>query len=887
MSSWRQYGGIYKSESSNKFTIGSIVTDNVVERTAVGGEFRVEGNAVITGSLFVDKIGDSEIITSFVNNIFSIDLSVNNIAKINKLYIGNNNETNFLFGNNNGISINHEQPNALVDIKGNNSVVKFQSDTHEINNILGVNKENKGIMTGTTKKIDPTTSEEYYESYLTFFNSFSHDSNNFNNTATGNEIDARLVYSSLNGGSLRAEASSFKFADAKHKLFAYDAYENDNVYTGFALQVESAYNELSNTSAKFTSSLGQGLIIGGGASPNQYDLSNIKEFGYFGTVDRNDNILPFLVAERSDRNYSKKFHLGLNTYKPKTGDTLLDINGKVIINYGEVAYVTDNSIEPSNIIFHPDNRALDRKPYIALSGSPTNKNIPYIYNIGYTFNGGRDWNYSNLDVSNNESLNISASEIKLSNFIVDKNDSTGKKGLHFLVSNNNSFYYSNTFAGASIDELDISGVWSFFTVTGTNTNSPFFKSGSDFTNVSIFYINEFDDTGTTMKLRILFLELEEINGNTQQLNGIRYQRMYFIDFDSNDINKLKTNSLPNLSFNDMTIYTVDDEYIPTNINSIIVAEDIVDFNNNTETKNFFLVGNGIYKVDKNLEPISIDNNNTIPPHNIDKVYNSIYKYDDTYFIAVGVNIISITRDAGLTWTDTIVSDIPGITQINPVLNGVYILDDNIQSLNEVNETIYLGNIMIVGNNGLFIYSIDRGNTFIIVPNTTLDGSGTGERIYSETSDLLNIYIEDTSNMVIVRKIKNFIEGGSDVNAGQLGSFMIHYLTIPYLFNYKSVDVLDICGNVTVQGDLRINNGEIQTNGDVFNFVNRTEKILNMGANLDEANIGKDKNTMIKVKGNMLLSDNISLGYDVDRLISDEFKIDVSGNIRQQGCVYQF
>ena len=142
-------------------------------------------------------------------------------------------------------------------------------------------------------------------------------------------------------------------------------------------------------------------------------------------------------------------------------------------------------------------------------------------------------------------------------------------------------------------------------------------------------------------------------------------------------------------------------------------------------------------------------------------------------------------------------------------------------------------------------------------------------------------------MVIIRKIKNFIEGGSDMNAGQLGSFMIHYLTIPYLFNYKSVDVLDICGNVTVQGDLRINNGEIQTNGDVFNFVNRTEKILNMGANLDEANIGKDKNTMIKVKGNMLLSDNISLGYDVDRLISDEFKIDVSGNIRQQGCVYQF
>lgn len=887
MSSWRQYGGINKSESANKFTIGSIVTDNVVERTAVGGEFRVEGNAVITGSLFVENIGDAEIITSFVNNIFSIDLSVNNIAKINKLYIGNDNENNYFFGNNNGISINHEVPSALVDIKGSNSIVKFESSTSEINNIIGVNNENKGIMTGASKKIDPITSEEYYETYLSFFNSFSHDSVNFNNTAQGDQIDARIVYSSLNGGSLRAEASSFKFGDTQHRLFAYDAYENDNIYTGFALQLESAYNEFSNTSAKFTSSQGQGLIIGGGASPNQYDLSNIREFGYFGTVDSNDNILPFLVAERSERNYSKKFHMGLNTYKPKTGDTLLDVNGKVIISYGEVAYVTDNSIEPNKIILHPDNRAVNRKPYFALSGSPTNKNIPYIYNIAYSFNGGRDWNYSNLDVSNNEALKISASKIKLSNFLVDNDDSTGKKGLHFIVSNNNSLYYSNTFAGAPISELNITGLWSFFTITETNSNSPYFKSGSDFTNVLIYYVNEFDTIGTTKKLRIIFLELEDINGSTES-DGIRYERMYFIELLNEDINKIKTNTLPNLSFNEINVFTIDEQNIPQNINDMVVAENIVDYNNNTETKNFFLIGKGIYKVDLNFEPIFIDNNNTIQPHNTDKIYNSIYKYDNFYFIAVGENIISITRDAGLTWTDTIVSNIEGIDQANPILNDVYILDDNIESVNEVNETIYVGNIMIVGDNGLFIYSIDRGNTFVKVPNATLDGSGTGQRIYSNTSDLLNIFIEDTSNMVIVRKIKDFIEGGSDLNAGQLGSFMVHYLTIPYLFNYKSVDVLDICGNVTVQGDLRINNGEIQTNGEVFNFVNRTEKILNMGANLDEANIGKDKNTMIKVKGNMLLSDNISLGYDVDRSISDEFKMDVSGNIRQQqGCVYQF
>ena len=75
-------------------------------------------------------------------------------------------------------------------------------------------------------------------------------------------------------------------------------------------------------------------------------------------------------------------------------------------------------------------------------------------------------------------MNISAAKIKLSNFLVDNDDSTGKKGLHFIVSNNNSLYYSNTFAGAPISELNITGLWSFFTITETNSNSPYFKSFS-------------------------------------------------------------------------------------------------------------------------------------------------------------------------------------------------------------------------------------------------------------------------------------------------------------------------------------------------------------------------------------------------------------------------
>ena len=208
-------------------------------------------------------------------------------------------------------------------------------------------------------------------------------------------------------------------------------------------------------------------------------------------------------------------------------------------------------------------------------------------------------------------------------------------------------------------------------------------------------------------------------------------------------------------------------------------------------------------------------------------------------------------------------------------------------LDFLNNPIELGNIMAVGDNGIFLYSLDRGISWKLVPTDALNGSGTGERIYSSTSKLLDIYIEDTTSMVITRKINDFAPATSTANAN-IGQFMIHYLTIPYLFNYKSVDILDICGNVTVQGDLRINNGELQTNSDTFNFINRSEKFLNMGANLEIANMGKDDDTQFKMNGNILLSNSIVIGKDLNSSNIDySTSIDVSGNIIQNGCVYQF
>ena len=856
--SWKQYGGVNKTDTATKFTIGSIVTDNLVERTQLAGEFKVEGNALITGRL---NVGD--IITNDIN--VDNDITINNNATINKLLLGTSNKV--IFSNQEGLSINHENPLNELDVLGQENIAKFKSTTDSVANILAMTNENKGIMCGSTK-IDETN----YESYITFFNGLTYDPITKKNNVSVEQTDVKMSFSTLNNGEFRVDADTFEFGDGSHKIFAYESYERKDIYTGFSLKLRSTYNDFSNTAAKLTSKEGKGILIGGGASPNYID--KLKEFGYFGLIDELNDFLPFFVAERSNNSYNKKFHLGFNTYKPKRRDSLLDVNGKMSINYSEVSFVATDSFEPKKVSFHPKHNNLsDRRSYFAISGSAKNKNVPYRYNILYTIDGGKTWQNSPVVVTENQALNTSAGNLILSNFLPEESDDTDKYGLHFISASNNSFFYANTFSGMPVynenNQLINEGGWSFFTISGVDATSSHFRLGSDFTNIAVYYLG----SGIDKKLRLVFTENINIDGFTE-INNIRNEQTFYIDLDNTFINLIKTNSLSIITFEYLVENNLitDIPFLPVNFKDFVFLDD----------GNILAYGQGIYKL--NEEFIEITNNSR---HNTNKKYNDIFAYENRFYVAVGDNIISLSRDKGDSWTDIIISEaIQDVGRVNPVLNSIYVLDEYI-GVDNMNNPIELGNMMAVGDEGLFVYSLDRGNTWIKVPDEAIDGSGTGERIYGLNNKLLNIYIEDTSNMVITRRLNTFVPGGTDVNLGQDGELMVHYLSIPYLFNYKSVDVLDICGNLTVQGDIRLNDGELMSNKKVFNFINRKEEILNMGANLKVANVGKDSDTVVKLNGNIVMSDTLVVGVDVDTQIDQNYKIDLTGNMTHDGYVHQF
>ena len=844
METWRQYGGISKTDNTNKITVSAIVTDNLIERQALAGEFRIRGTLIVEQSIFgLENLS--------INNHaqFLEDISVNNIGQLNKLALGNNN-SHYFTANNYGVSLNHNNATSVLDLKGDNNVLKVSSTSNKVTNILADIEHptgNKGVMLGSNK-IDDIN----YETYLTFYNGLNFNSSN--NEYSINDYDMRILYSTLNN-SLRINAKEIEFTDLNHRVYEYQVYNRRDIYTGFNLKLVSSYDDNSNTFAKITSKLGKGLVLGGGASPN--DIT--KDYGFIGTIDSNNNMFPALIAERSDRNYSKKIHLGLNTYAPKRGDYLLDINGKVTIGYGEVNWVNTGNIEPKKIIFHPKNRDMqDRKPYMIVTGSPNNTTSPFNYSLSYSLNGGKDWSSNDINTANNQSLEIDASVFTISNYLEENFRSTGD-GIQFLASNNNTFFYANSFAG-----IESGRGWNYFTVANADNTTTGFKPGNDYVDVVVLSY-----PGSSNRYRVIFTaEYKDINNSyVNATTGNRYQESFFVDFTTQQTSDIRNNNLTTYLNVDDLLATPFSGY-PNNLKHTIVDN----------IGNVWGVGSGIVKLNSitaGMEIILIntgedDTNVGAYAYNTNYNYHKIYSYDENYIVAVGENIISVTKNGGKTWDD-INLNLIGITDVT--LKGIYILDEN--------------NVMAVGNKGTFLYSVDSAITWQKVPDGLLDGSGTGRVIYEEVNELEEIYIEDTSSMVIIRKTNNYVPETTGGTLSSPGEFMVHYLTIPYLFNYTSVSVLDICGNSMYTGNITIDTGDILTTNKTMNIINDTAEVLNLGGNLDTVNIGKSTDTITNLEGSIKINNSMGVGKTFDNELPSGFNIDVSGNIQQQGYVYQF
>lgn len=226
-------------------------------------------------------------------------------------------------------------------------------------------------------------------------------------------------------------------------------------------------------------------------------------------------------------------------------------------------------------------------------------------------------------------------------------------------------------------------------------------------------------------------------------------------------------------------------------------------------------------------------NNRIEISNKEHFDMSIYRDDPNYMVAVGDNQITYSLDGGGSWNSIPAKDIPDIS-LNidkgipaPKLRGLEIVDDK--------------EIYIVGD-GTIIYNLDGSNNLSnldsngqysgwkSIPEEFLNISGVGTALTSQNSKLIDFKKIDLDNYYVTRYLQDF-----SYNQTHRGEIVTIHLYLPNWYNRESNDVLDICGNVMISGNLNFDyTSKLSSNSNLITVANNTD--LKLENNLDVSGI---------------------------------------------------
>ena len=915
---WKQFGGTTKSYKT--FSIGNIVADDVLLRQKYSGEFEILGSIVISDNMISSGVDVAKTSSGKRTNLMQLTSGANSTN--DELHIftptkfGNNGANispDFFIGSGAGIGVNTSDiSSATLHIYGRPETTNIRK--HDLI-ISSAQKTSSTVLTqnsllsgGIRAKTDANGSA------LEFYNNSIND--NIDKPA------AAITYDKdLNSLRFATEGFSFGDTNQKRAFrYAYDTRgTNYDVFNGTSLTCKSEKNGNSNTFLDITSSSGNGLALAGGAFP--LDTTN-EGFGLFGIRQQIGNVLnPVNMAFTtisnkpvSPANHTpiKRVRMGVNNYNPNK-DYTLSVNGKMRIENGEVNEIAFINVDPVRIVydFHPDSNYTTKYFSGSNTGIPaTTADSQSNYKLfENTNNGIGDWTSREIPVNLfNRTLAISSNTY----YYKTSDTSTDPEKFRVMASGNNTFYYENSDGTTFLSATQNTNRQNLTLGSGKQDlglTSPYFISTGQ--NVSDFkYVESFmrapdtatNDNSNTEGAEYLIILLQEDNGLTYMVDfgrtpsfaevnnssldeasfiGTRaYGRSAFstgLAFE--DFNLLEGNSITagiTITYSDLSYSIVE---IDT-LNNVTMNQTV--YADNDGQGGLFILGS---KLDSNSsETFGFKHfKNTIAsipnPHNsgndataddftnviastfgqnittIDSAreYYNMYicKNDRNYMVAVGDNVITYTTDGGTSWYSIVANTILGTLQPNnasPKLRGLEISHDGSE-------------IFIVGD-GTIMYNLDGSsklnpndypNSWKTIPYDILNVNGAGDALTSANSKLIDIHKIDQDNYVVTRDLQDF--DYSLTREGQISTIHIH---IPSLFNRESNDVLDICGNVLISGDLN------------FEYTSK------LSSSSNKITVATQTNFIIEDALGVNVSD-VTAGYNVD----------ISGNIQQSGVMHQF
>ena len=814
--SWKQYGGLRNIETNRKITTNTVIADEIILKNSYIGGFTINGildvtgKAIIQGNLEVNGLITSSDISlnnihvyeeSFFNgNSFfktNIDvtknamignnLNVNNNAFIkNNLTVGNIlylNNDQFIYGNEIGLGINNLHPTFELDICSNNmDGLKIRSTQLINRNILSSNLQNKGL-TLTTSNVDDDGGGTNI--HLDFFV--------VNDISFGDNVegDAYIKYKSIGDLELNAtnhvlvlsKMSVSNREDEAHEpifeeaLTVYDENYND-IYkpeyyndqtesTGNALTLV-ALNNNSNTFFRIVTPEKKGLSIGGGCHPSDHSRS----MGTIGTTDICGNYTQNMMIVSGTNPVKYNSTLGLNNYKPLVDDYVMDINGPVHIDNGNITVINKVQYQIYSIAVSP------YKNFVIAVGSSTDISGSYVdvsgvskyrQQITISYDYGKTWILKSLSSdafgSGNEKNNYTLNNV----FIYDNSYA-------FIVGNRRTLIYTmdggKTWANTLFQDVNTNTITELYNfqqiiVTMDSTTITFYITGLNSQNIP-FYYN---------------YTVSKISNNAIFLDG-------------NNI------TLPIIS---NTLYTF------TNASLVLNAFDI-----NSSGKPYFATNSGIQTqtTPNTLTRIS----------NTTKKYNSI-KWNNNTMIAVGTNVIS--RYDGTTFID--------ISFSNIIFNSLYTFND-------------LFSFTIANNTTMYVTK-DGGYTWNTPSIFEINQSGK-ELLITDPSNLLsNIIMTDDNTFLLTNTTSTY-------SNTKLGKSNIINCFFPNMCNRINNHILDLSGNMRINGDIILSDGgKIITLDNTFYLLNETVKYLKIGNESREITIGN------AIAGNTNIQNNLNVALN--------------------------
>jgi len=883
--SWKQYGGISKTDKFHKFSVGTLIADDILLRQKYSGVFEFLGSINVAG----DIVGKSRLSILDATKQQTIDISTNVAIHIptymsNNVYFGTN-RTDYFSGGAYGIGINTPDPSGTFHIKtrthGNtittlggisyNDGLVVSSDTVKSSALLTKNNLSKGIR--AVADSDSTS--------LEFFDNTNADSL------------ASIRYDSTIG-SLAFATDLLQFGDANQIKYRPDIYKRNGQYdirSGISLRLKSGYaaNNISNTFVTLNSGDGRGIALGGGVMPEN---GSDKEFGVICTRNTNDENIEGIMIKATGDKYKHRINIGLNTYNPNDNYTL-NVNGKMLLQQGEINKVenipiqvdgvmkpnigdtlvlTDSSYNPPARIMrddaNPGTMYLFSSPDAAksiLEKKNTGTTTKYIYDIYKTTDSGENWTTLSLpdairqpdtDILSNLSLTtpIHYTHNNAQTFLF----SAGRNRVYKYSINGGINWYTLTMAAPTVSTgtpyLFESGQDTIYVdawTNGTRTNA----NGNNLPNIVLFFITLNEGATETTAHFFNVAEVPQSDYNITQGGGSAYNL--------NDALLVLPNTIS-------TGVGADINVTNGNSNNYTGRVEIPDaFCSSKSIGNYvYFLGTGIYIYHKNdfntptrttNLPVELnttatnsnkigvnDDGTTLTVVNGDgtQTFKYVMQYD-SYTIAIGDNFIMYATDANTTvhtnWYIMRIKDIPSLNISHiPTMRHIEVVSDT--------EMYMVGDGLFLYNNS-GIATITDINSWKKVPDNLLNIGGSANAIINENSKLINIQKKDSENFYIIRAVEDYdykrtiLNSQIDENTKLIsGSTTMYNAYIPGLFETNPQDIMDICGNVTIDGKITINNradfsddiscnGVLEANSAIFNGLSVYNNDVSMNEHL--------------------------------------------------------